>query len=195
MTTFDTPHWLLSPPHDSYSDYLLRKGGSAVEKARSTHPEEIVAELERSGLRGRGGAGFPTGTKWRTTMAHPCPTRFVVCNAAEGEPGTFKDRYLLRRDPYSMLEGLLIAAHVVGASAAYVAMKASFTKELSRVRSALVEALDRSLRSVMLPTEALYAGDLEDAIRRATRAERRGPALPAGGDVVAAREILARAKL
>ncbi len=68
MTTFDTPHWLLSPPHDSYSDYLLRKGGSAVEKARSTYPEEIVAELERSGLRGRGGAGFPTGTKWRTTM-------------------------------------------------------------------------------------------------------------------------------
>ncbi len=142
MTTFDTPHWLLSPPHDSYSDYLLRKGGSAVEKARSTYPEEIVAELERSGLRGRGGAGFPTGTKWRTTMAHPCPTRFVVCNAAEGEPGTFKDRYLLRRDPYSMLEGLLIAAHVVGASAAYVAMKASFTKELSRVRSALVEMKD-----------------------------------------------------
>lgn len=135
----NAPHWLLAEPDGSYATYLRRKGGSAVEKARATDPEEIVSEIERAGLRGRGGAGFPTGTKWRTTMGHACPTRHVVCNAAEGEPGTFKDRYLLRRDPYSMLEGLLIAAHVVGAGGAYVAMKASFTRELERVRLAVEE--------------------------------------------------------
>jgi NADH-quinone oxidoreductase subunit F len=139
MAHTDKPHWLLAAPYASYADYLKRRGGSAVEQARARPPEDIVAELERSGLRGRGGAGFPTGTKWRTTMSHECPTRYVVCNAAEGEPGTFKDRYLLRRDPYSMLEGLLIAAHVAGAEEAYVAMKASFTKELARVRAAIEE--------------------------------------------------------
>src|SRR5262245_56518518 len=139
MATTDKPHWLLAAPYDSYNAYLKRRGGSAVELARSRPPEEVVAEIERSGLRGRGGAGFPTGTKWRTTMSHECPTRYVVCNAAEGEPGTFKDRYLLRRDPYSMLEGLLIAAHVAGAEEAYIAMKASFTKELARVRAAIEE--------------------------------------------------------
>ena len=135
----DSPHWLIQAPFPSYAEYLRRKGGSAALAARGREPEEVVAELERSGLRGRGGAGFPTGAKWRTTMRHECPTRFVVCNAAEGEPGTFKDRYLLRRDPYSMLEGLLVAAHVVGAERAFVAMKASFTPELARVRAAISE--------------------------------------------------------
>lgn len=139
MQTPDAPHWLIQEPFTSYADYLRRKGGSALTKARSTPPEEVLAEIERSGLRGRGGAGFPAGAKWRTTMRHECPTRFVVCNAAEGEPGTFKDRYLLRRDPYSMLEGLLIAAHVVGAEIAHVGMKASFAPELLRLRAALVE--------------------------------------------------------
>src|SRR5262245_2644334 len=139
MTTQDAPHWLVSEPHDSYAAYLQRKGGSSLDVARRLAPDAVVAEIERAGLRGRGGAGFPTGTKWRTTMLHECRTRYVVCNAAEGEPGTFKDRYLLRRDPYSMLEGLLIAAHVAGAETAYVAMKASFTKELDRVRGAIAE--------------------------------------------------------
>ncbi len=139
MTRPDAPHWLLQEPCASYAEHLRRRGPSAIDAARAQQPEQVVAEIERAGLRGRGGAGFPTGAKWRTTMRHPCPTRFVVCNAAEGEPGTFKDRFLLRRDPYTMLEGLLVAAHVAGAEKTYVAMKASFAPELGRVRAAVEE--------------------------------------------------------
>jgi NADH-quinone oxidoreductase subunit F len=135
----DAPQWLIQEPFATHAEYLRRRGGSAVEAARARTPEEVVDEISRAGLRGRGGAGFPAGAKWRTTMRSEAATRYAVCNAAEGEPGTFKDRYLLRRDPYSMLEGLLIAAHVAGAEVAYVAMKASFTPELARVRAAIAE--------------------------------------------------------
>jgi len=99
----------------------------------------VLAEVERSGLRGRGGAGFPTGTKWRSVKEHPCARRFVVCNAAEGEPGTFKDRFLLRKNPYAALEGMLVGAHVVGATQLYIAIKASFGSEIERLDGALKE--------------------------------------------------------
>src|SRR3984885_16070295 len=102
MTRPDPPHWLIQEPFVSYEESLRRKGKSAIDEARRRTPEEIVAEIERAGLRGRGGAGFPTGAKWRTTMRHEATTRYAVCNAAEGEPGTFKDRYLLRRNPYTI---------------------------------------------------------------------------------------------
>ena len=134
------PHALLPDlPFPSYGDYLAATGEDAVRKARATAPEALLAELTRSGLRGRGGAGFPTGVKWRGVREHPCPTKYVVCNAAEGEPGTFKDRYLLRSNPYATLEGMLIAAHAIGATRGYLALKASFRRELARVRTALEE--------------------------------------------------------
>src|SRR5262245_60226502 len=82
--------------YSSWQEYLAAVGGSAVTAARARAPEEVLGELERSGLRGRGGAGFPTGTKWRSVFQHRCKIRYVVMNAAEGEPGTFKDRWLLR---------------------------------------------------------------------------------------------------
>ena len=104
-------------PYSTYESYLENNGPSAVRKARSLNPQEIVDEIRASGLRGRGGAGFQAGVKWKTILDHSCPTRYVVCNAAEGEPGTFKDRYLLRKNPYAVLEGILLAAHVVGAKA------------------------------------------------------------------------------
>src|SRR5438552_10293460 len=103
-------HRLLDHRYDRYADYP-----SALERAYALTPEAILDELKRSGLRGRGGAGFPTGVKWSSVASHACRTRYVVCNAAEGEPGTFKDRFLIRANPYAVLEGLLIAAHVVGA--------------------------------------------------------------------------------
>jgi NADH:ubiquinone oxidoreductase subunit F (NADH-binding) len=139
-------HWLIpETPYASYDDYLERTGESAVEKARGMSPDEVLEEVHRAGLRGRGGAGFPAGIKWRTLKNHPCETRFVVCNGAEGEPGTFKDRYLLRKNPYSMLEGMLIAAHVIGAQALYIGLKASFTQELARVRQAVGELVGARL--------------------------------------------------
>ena len=101
----------------------------------------MIAEVEASGLRGRGGAGFPTGTKWRTVAAYGSSVlaTTVVVNAAEGEPGTFKDRAILRANPYAVLEGALIAAHAVGANEIVFATKARFVEELRRVRSAVDE--------------------------------------------------------
>jgi NADH:ubiquinone oxidoreductase subunit F (NADH-binding)/quercetin dioxygenase-like cupin family protein len=126
-------------PYSTYESYLEKNGPSAVRKARSLNPQEIVDEIRASGLRGRGGAGFQAGVKWKTILDHSCPTRYVVCNAAEGEPGTFKDRYLLRKNPYSVLEGILIAAHVVGAKTVYIGIKASFDREIDRLNQAIHE--------------------------------------------------------
>ncbi|MDF2742940.1 MAG: nuoF 1 [Actinomycetia bacterium] len=95
--------------------------------------------MARSGLRGRGGAGFPTGEKWRAVRAVGAGPRFAVGNAAEGEPATFKDRLLLRTNPYQVLEGLAIAAYAVGAERAYLGVKESVTAELQAVTRALRE--------------------------------------------------------
>ncbi len=134
------PHWILpAEPFGSLKDYAEESGANAVRKARKAAPEAVLSEVEKSGLRGRGGAGFVTGTKWRTLFNHPCATRFVVCNAAESEPGTFKDRMLLRRNPYAVLEGMLIAAHVIGCRELYLATRQSYKKELARVQAAIRE--------------------------------------------------------
>jgi NADH-quinone oxidoreductase subunit F len=138
------------PPHSrvldaapvrSLDDYLAAGGGRALPLAGKAEPEGVIGALEASGLRGRGGAGFPTGTKWRTVFdskSEQLPATVVV-NAAEGEPGTFKDRAILRRNPYRVLEGALVAASTVGADTVIVAMKKSFTQELARVRAAIEE--------------------------------------------------------
>ncbi|MBW3576259.1 MAG: SLBB domain-containing protein [Actinobacteria bacterium] len=120
-------------------DYRASGGGRALAAARARGGDAVVDELVRSGLRGRGGAGFPTGVKWRAVRDSPAGTKYVVCNAAEGEPGTFKDRWLLRRNPYQVLEGLAIAADAIGASRAYVAVKATFVRELARLGRAAAE--------------------------------------------------------
>ena len=133
-------HWLLaSTPYASFEAYQGAARPSALDMARGMSSDAIVEAIERSGLRGRGGAGFPTGTKWRGLAKHPCPTRYVVCNGAEGEPGTFKDRYLFRNNPYAVLEGLLVAARTIGAKGAYVAVKSSFRPEIERLKRAFDE--------------------------------------------------------
>ncbi len=128
-------------PVPTLDDYVSSGGGRALELAGKAGSEGVIGALEDSGLRGRGGAGFPTGTKWRTVFdsrSEVLPATVVV-NAAEGEPGTFKDRAILRRNPYRVLEGALVAATTVGADTVIVAMKASFTQELARVRAAIAE--------------------------------------------------------
>jgi NADH:ubiquinone oxidoreductase subunit F (NADH-binding) len=126
-------------PFDSFEEYRRALGASAALRARAMEPDEILSEVQRSGLRGRGGAGFPTGTKWASIRRHSCRTRTVVCNAAEGEPGTFKDRFLLRKNPYAVLEGLLVAARAVETGKIYIGIKASFTREIDRLRRAIRE--------------------------------------------------------
>jgi NADH-quinone oxidoreductase subunit F len=132
---------LPAEPFGTLDAYLEAGGGRALDAARRVEPEAIIAEIDASGLRGRGGAGFPTGTKWRTIAANrsdDLPTTVVV-NAAEGEPGTFKDRTILRRNPYLVMEGALIAARAVGADLVIVATKRAFSGEIERVRAAIEE--------------------------------------------------------
>ncbi len=126
-------------PLATLDGYIARGGGKALSLALAGSPDEVIDEVTASGLRGRGGAGFPTGVKWRTIRDDPCPTTYVVCNGADGEPGTFKDRWLLRFDPYQVLEGVAIAAHAVGATKAFIAIKAAFEQELAIVLRAIAE--------------------------------------------------------
>jgi NADH-quinone oxidoreductase subunit F len=136
-------HRVLSPkPIADLEEYLARGGGKGIEVALSVEPIALIEELEASGLRGRGGAGFPTGKKWRTVAENRSarePTSVVV-NGAEGEPGTFKDRTILRNNPYPVLEGALIAARAVGADQVYFGLKHSFVPELDRIRRAIEQA-------------------------------------------------------
>jgi len=135
-------HRLLAD-HDvrDLSDYRSLGGGIGLATCRELRPDDVVELVAASGLRGRGGAGFPTGVKWRTIgqFASPVEPTPVVVNAAEGEPGTFKDRLLLRHDPYLILEGAAIAAFAIGSPHVVVTTKASFTIEIERVRRAIEE--------------------------------------------------------
>jgi NADH-quinone oxidoreductase subunit F len=130
---------------DEYVDGF--EGGQGLLKARELGPDGVLDTLERAGLRGRGGAGFPTARKWASIRAGgpEVGTRYVVANGAEGEPGTFKDRILMRRNPYQVVEGVAIAATTVGAAGAYVAVKASFDPEIGALERALTEMADAGL--------------------------------------------------
>jgi NADH-quinone oxidoreductase subunit F len=142
------PNLLLpAEPFRSLADYLAAGGGQAVARARERGADWVLDELDRAGLRGRGGAGFPAGRKWRSVASggRELGDRYVVANGAEGEPGTFKDRPLLRTNPYQVLEGLSVAATVVGAREAFCAVKASFRPEIEAVERALREMSDANL--------------------------------------------------
>jgi NADH:ubiquinone oxidoreductase subunit F (NADH-binding) len=121
--------------------YTGNGGGKALDATRAVEPSVILDTLDAAGLRGRGGAGFPTGRKWRTVLENrsAADATTVVVNGAEGEPGSFKDRAILRTNPYRTLEGACIAAAVVGADRVVVALKAGATVEVARVRAAIDE--------------------------------------------------------
>jgi NADH-quinone oxidoreductase subunit F len=135
-------HRVLPPqPIESLEEYVTRRGGRGIDAAAQVDAETIISEVEASGLRGRGGAGFPTGRKWRTireNQSQDLPTTVVV-NGAEGEPGTFKDRTIMRLDPYAVVEGALIAARAVGAPTIVFGLKRRFVPEVSRLRAAIAE--------------------------------------------------------
>jgi NADH-quinone oxidoreductase subunit F len=132
---------LPAEPLVTLDDWRAAGGGRALDAARRVEPEALIAEVEASGLRGRGGAGFPTGTKWRTIAANRSPDlpTAVVVNAAEGEPGTYKDRAILRADPWSVIEGAVVAALAVGAEDVVVAIKEREPAERARVADAVAD--------------------------------------------------------
>lgn len=133
--------FLLPPePVSSLDEHLATDaGGTGVETAQRIGPSATIDRITDSGLRGRGGGGFPTGRKWAGLAAEADLRRYLVCNAAEGEPGTFKDRALLRANPYQVVEGLIIAAFAVGAEEAFIGLKASFEREIEAVTRAVQE--------------------------------------------------------
>jgi NADH-quinone oxidoreductase subunit F len=140
-----TVHRVLPPePVRSLDEHLKRRGGRGLEIAGEVEPEALIDELEAAGLRGRGGAGFPTHVKWRTVRENAAPSMptTVVVNGAEGEPGTFKDRTILALDPYSVIEGALIAAIAVGADRVVFGLKRSFGAVAERVRQACAEVTE-----------------------------------------------------
>jgi NADH-quinone oxidoreductase subunit F len=124
---------------NSMAEYKAAGGCLGLDQALEMTPEQVLRVVDDSGLRGRGGAGFPTARKWRGTLESEGERRFVVANGAEGEPGTFKDRYLMRRNPYQVIEGLLIAVHTLGAERAYIGVKESFQRETDGLTRALTE--------------------------------------------------------
>jgi NADH-quinone oxidoreductase subunit F len=136
-------------PFTALADYLAAGGGVALPAATAHGAGWVCDQLDRAGLRGRGGAGFPAARKWRTVLAGGASLgdRYVVANGAEGEPGTFKDRALMRANPYQVIEGLCVAAQTLGAREAFLAVKASFAPEIAALERALREMADAGLIS------------------------------------------------
>jgi NADH:ubiquinone oxidoreductase subunit F (NADH-binding) len=122
------------------STSLERDGFKALEKARQMTPEEVIEETKASGLRGRGGAGFPCGIKWEGARNSPGEEKYVICNADEGEVGTFKDRYILQNDPFTLIEGLLIAGYAVGTRQGYIYLRHEYHYLLSLLEDAVNQA-------------------------------------------------------
>jgi len=122
----------------SWDAYAETGGGLGLKTAREFGPEATVEEITASGLRGRGGGGFPTGSKWESIRRSGGGRRYVVANGAEGEPATFKDRALMRTDPMRVIEGAAIAALAIGAEGVFIATKRSFAIEVEILRAALV---------------------------------------------------------
>jgi NADH-quinone oxidoreductase subunit F len=122
-------------------DYIASGGYQALRKVLfSLTPKQVIEELKKSGLRGRGGAGFPTGTKWEFCHQETGSPKYVICNADEGDPGAFMDRSILEADPHAVLEGLTIAAYAIGASEGYVYVRAEYPLAVSRLHTALRQA-------------------------------------------------------
>jgi NADH-quinone oxidoreductase subunit F len=143
MDAEDATRLLPDLPVPDLDAYVARGGGLALARARDAAPEAIIEVIEASGLRGRGGAGFPTGAKWRSIIEAARDgglATAVVVNAAEGEPGTYKDRELIERNPYALVEGMLVAAHAVGAPRVWIGIKERATAPTGRLVRAIEEA-------------------------------------------------------
>src|SRR5215813_3521482 len=126
---------------DRMEDYIGLSGYGALIKVLSElTPSEVVQEVVKSGLRGRGGAGYPTGLKWSTVSKAVGVRKYVICNADEGDPGAFMDRSVLESDPHRVLEGMLIAAYGVGSSEGFIYVRAEYPLAIKRLRTAIRQA-------------------------------------------------------
>lgn len=126
-------------------DYIQLGGYEAIKKALGKKPEEIIESVLNSGLRGRGGAGFPTGLKNKFTNQSEGLEKYVVCNADEGEPGTFKDRIIMEKDPHILLEGMIISAYAIQASKAYIYIRGEYTESIAKLEIAINQAREKGI--------------------------------------------------
>ena len=129
----------------SIDDYFLAGGYAGLVKALGMKPDEIITEIENSGLRGRGGGGFPTGTKWRSCVAVDSDVRYVLCNGDEGDPGAFMDRSIMEGDPHAVIEGMIIGAIAVGAHKGYIYVRDEYPLAVRNLSSALEAARGKGL--------------------------------------------------
>ncbi len=131
---------------ESIDEYMASGGFSALEKAMfEMTGEEVIEEIDKSGLRGRGGGGFPAGRKWKQVARQKEKVRYVVCNGDEGDPGAFMDGSVMEGDPYKLLEGMMIAGYAVGAADGYIYVRAEYPMSVSRLRHAISEMEKRNL--------------------------------------------------
>jgi formate dehydrogenase iron-sulfur subunit len=121
----------------SLDDYAAHGGWAGLAAARAMEPAAVVQAVKASGLRGRGGAGFPTGIKWETVRTAPGPVKYIVCNADEGDSGTFADRMLMEGDPFCLIEGMAIAAHAVGAQKGYIYIRSEYPDAIRVLEAAV----------------------------------------------------------
>ena len=139
--------------------YIANQGYQGLEKALQMKPEEVIEEIRRSGLRGRGGAGFPTWRKWEICRSSPDSRKYLICNADEGDPGAFMNRSLIEGDPHALLEGILIAGYTIGASEAFIYIRAEYPLAVERLGLAI-----RQLRNYGLLGEGILGSDFSFSI-------------------------------
>lgn len=151
----------------SIDDYRAHDGFRGLEKAASMTPEEIVAEVTESGLRGRGGAAFPTGIKWNTVLQTDAGQKYIACNADEGDSGTFADRMIMESDPFVLIEGMAIAGLATGATMGYIYIRAEYPLAIRVMR----EAIERAEAAGLLGGNVLDSGrDFRMEVREAAGA-------------------------
>ncbi len=151
----------------SAEDHEAHGGLAGLRAALAMDPADVVAAVTDSGLRGRGGAGFPTGIKWKTVLGADSELKFVCCNADEGDSGTFADRMLMEGDPFTLIEGMTIAAHAVGASEGYVYIRSEYPDAIATVRAAIDVARGHGWLG-----ERILGSDLSFDLRRPRRCRR-----------------------
>ncbi|MCP4902506.1 MAG: NADH-quinone oxidoreductase subunit NuoF [bacterium] len=147
----------------SISTHLRLGGYSAIAKALVMSPEDVIAEVKKAGVRGRGGAGFPAGVKWGFVPKDTSKPKYMICNADESEPGTFKDRELIHVAPHMVIEGIIISSYAIGANTAYIYIRGEFHREAEMLN----QAIDEAYRKKYLGKNILKSGfDLDVIVHR-----------------------------
>ena len=130
---------------ESIEDFIDHQGFVGIKKAVTMTPAEVIDEVKRAGLRGRGGGGFPTGMKWSFCAASPGTDKYLICNADEGDPGAFMDRSILEGDPYGVIEGMMIGAYAIGCKNGYVYCRAEYPLAIKRLQKAIDTCYERGI--------------------------------------------------